>query len=47
MTEFEIAKQFCIHGEIEKISPCGEGHINKTFLVKTTEESTEAIALAR
>ncbi len=31
------AEQFCLKGEVLEISPYGEGHINLTLLVRTTE----------
>lgn len=41
MTRYEVAKQFCFKGEVESITPYGEGHINDTFLVqmKDSEEN--------
>ena len=33
----EIAKEFAINGEVISIEPYGEGHINSTFLMTTTE----------
>ena len=33
-----IAEQFCIEGEVQKIAPYGEGHINQTYLVTTDEK---------
>lgn len=33
----DIVKNFCIDGEIEKIKPLGNGHINSTFLVVTNK----------
>ena len=36
MKEYNILKGFKIEGEVKKIAPYGEGHINSTFLVETT-----------
>ena len=33
-----IAEEFCLSGEVMEICPYGEGHINVTFLVTTTEK---------
>lgn len=33
-----IAEQFCLQGEVKEIAPYGEGHINVTYLVTTTEK---------
>ena len=33
-----IAEQFCLLGEVKEIVPYGEGHINVTYLVTTTEK---------
>ena len=33
-----IAQQFCLQGEVTEICPYGEGHINLTLLVTTTEK---------
>ena len=33
-----IAEQFCLQGEVQEIAPYGEGHINVTYLVTTTEK---------
>ena len=33
-----IAEKFCIVGEVTEICPYGEGHINQTLLVTTTEK---------
>ena len=33
----EIANQFDLKGDILSIEPFGNGHINRTFLVKTTD----------
>lgn len=39
MTEYKlVAENFRIMGEVTDISPYGEGHINHTFLVTTTEK---------
>ena len=34
----KIAEQFCLQGEVQEIVPYGEGHINVTYLVTTTEK---------
>lgn len=34
----KIAEQFCMQGEVQEIVPYGEGHINVTYLVTTTEK---------
>lgn len=34
----EVAEKFCISGEVLDIQPYGEGHINVTLLVTTTEK---------
>ena len=33
-----VAEQFCLVGEVTNIEPYGEGHINLTLLVTTTEK---------
>ena len=33
-----VAEQFCLIGDVTEICPYGEGHINQTFLVTTTEK---------
>ena len=33
-----IAEKFCLQGEVTEICPYGEGHINVTYLVTTTEK---------
>ena len=33
----EIANQFILEGDILSVEPYGNGHINRTYLVKTTE----------
>ena len=33
-----VAQQFCLKGEVTEICPYGEGHINLTLLVTTTEK---------
>ena len=33
-----VAEQFCLQGEVTEICPYGEGHINLTLLVTTTEK---------
>ena len=33
-----IAEQFCLIGDVKTIEPYGEGHINVTYLVTTTEK---------
>ena len=33
-----IAEQFCLVGDVKEIAPYGEGHINVTYLVTTTEK---------
>ena len=35
----DIAKEFAVNGKIIEISPLGNGHINSTFLVKTSNNS--------
>lgn len=35
---FAAAEKFCIEGKVMEIFPYGEGHINRTFLVTTTEK---------
>ncbi len=37
MMENKIIKHFALEGEIQNISPYGEGHINRTFLVTTNK----------
>ena len=41
MTEFnrEIASQFALKGDMISVAPFGEGHINNTYLIRTTEDS--------
>ena len=34
----EVAAKFCLQGEVTEICPYGEGHINLTLLVTTTEK---------
>ncbi|MBQ7831264.1 MAG: phosphotransferase [Clostridia bacterium] len=34
----DVAEQFCLVGDVTEICPYGEGHINQTFLVTTTEK---------
>ncbi len=34
----KIAEQFCLEGEVKEICPYGEGHINLTLLVTTSEK---------
>ena len=34
----DVAAQFCLEGEVTEICPYGEGHINLTLLVTTTEK---------
>lgn len=46
MTNYEIAKEFNFDGDIESISPYGEGHINDTFLV-TMKNSSQHYILQR
>ena len=39
MNEYKsVAEQFCLQGEVTEICPYGEGHINLTLLVTTTEK---------
>ena len=39
MKEYKsVAESFCLQGEITEICPYGEGHINLTLLVTTTEK---------
>ena len=39
MKEYKaVAEQFCLQGEVTSIEPYGEGHINVTYLVTTTEK---------
>jgi len=39
MNEYKnVAEQFCLIGEVTDIAPYGEGHINLTLLVTTTEK---------
>ena len=35
---YDAAAQFCLQGEVTEICPYGEGHINQTMLVTTTEK---------
>ena len=37
--EFNAVSAFLIEGEVQSIEPYGEGHINSTFLVKTTAKN--------
>ncbi len=39
MKEYNAVSAFLIEGEVTDIAPYGEGHINSTFLVKTTEKN--------
>ena len=39
MKEYDVINAFKIEGEVQSIEPYGEGHINSTFLVKTTEKN--------
>ncbi len=39
MKEFNAVSKFAIDGEVKSIAPYGEGHINSTFLVETTEKN--------
>lgn len=39
MKECNAVKEFRITGEVKRVSPYGEGHINQTFLVETTEKN--------
>ena len=43
MTKYDVAKKFQIEGEIDSITPHGEGHINDTFLVTMKDSSTQYI----
>lgn len=43
MTKYEVAKKFRLDGEIDEISPYGEGHINDTFRVTVKNSPTEYI----
>ncbi len=39
MNEYKaVAEQFCLQGDVTEICPYGEGHINLTLLVTTTEK---------
>ncbi len=39
MNEYKsVAERFCLQGEVKEICPYGEGHINLTLLVTTTEK---------
>ncbi|MDE6361461.1 MAG: aminoglycoside phosphotransferase family protein, partial [Clostridia bacterium] len=46
MTKYDIAKKFQFEGEVDGITPYGEGHINDTFLV-TIKNSSERYVLQR
>lgn len=46
MTKYDIAKKFQFEGEVDCITPYGEGHINDTFLV-TIKNSSEQYILQR
>lgn len=37
--EYNVLKGFKIEGEVKSVAPYGEGHINSTFLVETTEKN--------
>ena len=37
--EYNAVSEFLIQGEVTDIAPYGEGHINSTFLVKTTKKN--------
>lgn len=39
MKEYNVVNKFLIEGEVTDIAPYGEGHINSTFLVKTTAKN--------
>ncbi len=39
MKEYNVVSKFLIEGEVTDIAPYGEGHINSTFLVKTTAKN--------
>lgn len=43
MTKYDVAKKFQLQGEIDSITPYGEGHINDTFLVTMKDSSTQYI----
>ena len=39
MKESKVVESFIIDGDVTSIAPYGEGHINSTFLVKTTKKN--------
>ncbi len=39
MNEYKALEGFLLEGEVKSVEPYGEGHINVTFLVKTTEKN--------
>ena len=43
MTKYDVAKNFRFEGEIDTITPHGEGHINDTFLVTMKDSSKQYI----
>ena len=43
MIKYDIAKKFKLSGEVDSITPYGEGHINDTFLVTIKNSSTQYI----
>lgn len=43
MAKYDIAKNFRFEGEIDSITPHGEGHINDTFLVTMKDSSKQYI----
>ena len=43
MKKYDVAKQFQLVGEVDSITPYGEGHINDTFLVTIKDSSMKYV----